>query len=220
MVKGERGHRRTQSERSTATRAALVAAGRRLFSTKGYAATGREEIVAAAGVTRGALQHHFGDKEHLFLAVYETVEAEVVDAIAVAAMSAGDDAVDQLRAGCGAYLDAVLDPAIQRICAVDGPAVLRAEVRQEIVDRYALGMVREGLATAMAAGRIEEAPVEPLARMLLAAVTAAAEYVATADDPQRARVDSGATITLLIDRLERPRARGGGRRRAAPKRPR
>ena len=88
----------------------------------GYAGTPREEIVAAAGVTRGALQHHFGDKSLLFLAVYEQVEQEVVDSVAHAAMRAGGGPVEQLRAGCQAYLDAVLDPAVQRICAIDGPA--------------------------------------------------------------------------------------------------
>src|SRR5438477_1572020 len=123
MVKGGPRHM-TQAERSAATRDALLGAGRRLFAENGYAGTGREEIVAAAGVTRGALQHHYGDKVSLFRAVYETVEQEIVDAVARAAMRAGDDPVAQLRAGCHAYLDAVLDPAVQRICAIDGPAVL------------------------------------------------------------------------------------------------
>src|SRR5271155_2959323 len=114
MVKHEQENRRTQAERSEATRAALIDAARRLFSTKGYARSGREEIVALAGVTRGALQHHFGDKQALFIAVYETMEQEVVASTAAAAMAVGDDPVEQLRAGCHAYLDAVLDPAIQR----------------------------------------------------------------------------------------------------------
>src|SRR5271169_589310 len=105
MVKANSKNRRTQAERSEATRSALLDAARRLFSTKGYSNSGREEIVASAGVTRGALQHHFGDKQSLFLAVYEAVEQEVVTATAEAAMSVGDDPVEQLRAGCQAYLD-------------------------------------------------------------------------------------------------------------------
>jgi AcrR family transcriptional regulator len=207
MVKGDSGHsgrgRRTQAERSASTRAALVSAARDLFSTQGYAATGREEIVARAGVTRGALQHHFGDKETLFREVYELVEKELTDAVAVAAMAAGDDPLDELRAGCNAYLDAVLDPAVQQICAIDGPAVLRADVRQEITDRYALGLVREALQQAMAAGRIDEAPVEPLSQVLLAAVMAAAQYVATAAKPRKARADAGRTVELMLERLSR-----------------
>ena len=203
MVKSEAGRRRTQAERSEATKAALLDAGRRLFSTKGYSHSGREEIVASAGVTRGALQHHFGDKLSLFVAVYEVIEQEVVARIATAAMDGGDDPVDQLRAGCHAYLDAVLDPAVQRVCAIDGPAVLPEEVRQEITDRYALGLVREAVRAAVSSGSIDETPVEPLTRMLLAGVMAAAQFVATSPDPISAREEAGATVDLLLDRLKR-----------------
>lgn len=203
MVKRESSTQRTHAERSAATRAALVKAARELFSTQGYAGTPREEIVARAGVTRGALQHHFRDKVGLFLAVYEQVEQEVVDAVATAAVQAGDDPVEELQAGCGAYLDAVLDPAVQRICAVDGPAVLASDVRQEIIDRYALGLVRHALEMSIERGQLEPAPVEPLARVLLAGVTAAAEYVATAQDPVAARLDAGRTVELILDRLRR-----------------
>jgi AcrR family transcriptional regulator len=195
--------RRTQAERSEATRTALLDAGRRLFATNGYSHSGREEIVAAAGVTRGALQHHFGDKQALFRAVYEAVEQEVVAGVATAAMAVGDDPVEQLRAGCHAYLDAVLDPAVQRICAIDGPAVLPEDVRREITDRYALGLVREAVKAAVSSGSIDETPVEPLTRMLLAGVMAAAQYVATSADPDVARMEAGQTVDLLLDNLKR-----------------
>lgn len=201
MVNGDVRHTRTQAERSGATQAALVGAARTLFAERGYAGTPREDIVAAAGVTRGALQHHFRDKLSLFRAVYEQVEQEVVESVATAAMKAGGDPVEELRAGCHAYLDAVLDPAVQRICAIDGPAVLPADVRQEITDRYALGLVREALKQAMERGQIEKVPVEPFARVLLAGVTSAAEYVAVARDSRRARKDAGRTLDLILDRL-------------------
>ena len=204
MVKGESATRRTQAERSEATRAALIGAARRLFSAKGYADAGREEIVALAGVTRGALQHHFRDKRSLFLAVYEEVEAEVVAATAEAAMAGGEDPLSQLRAGCQAYLDAVLDPAVQRICAVDGPAVVPADVRQEITDRYALGLVRHGVEASMQARSIDPSPVEPLTRMLLAGIMAAAQYVATSPDPRTARDEAGRTVDMLLGKLGRP----------------
>lgn len=204
MVKRESTpHRRTQAERSEATRRALLDAARHLFATKGYAGAGREEIVAAAGVTRGALQHHFGDKQALFLAVYESVEQQVVEATAVAGMSAGDDPVEQLRAGCRAYLDAMLDSDVQRICAVEGPAVVPADLRQQITDRYALGLVRETVQAAIDTGRIDRAPVEPLTHMLLAGITAAAMYVATAVDHESARREAGETVDLLLDSLKR-----------------
>jgi AcrR family transcriptional regulator len=198
-----RGPSPTKADRAAATRRALLAAGRELFATRGYAATPREEIVARAGVTRGALQHHFGDKASLFLSVYEEVEADLVAAVARAAMAVGDDPLAELREGCRAYLDAVLDPAVQRICAIDGPAVLAAEARQEITDRYALGLVRNALGQAMATGQIKAVPVEALARVLLAGVTAAAQFVATAPDQQVARDEAGRTVDLILTSLQR-----------------
>jgi AcrR family transcriptional regulator len=179
-------------------------AARQLFATKGYAGAGREAIVAKAGVTRGALQHHFGDKRALFEAVYEEVEQEVVGATAAAAMAAGHDhPIAMLRAGCQAYLDAVLDPSVQRICALDGPAVLPTDVRESITDRYAFGLVRGAVDAAVQKGEIERAPVEPLTRMLLAGVMAAAQYVATAEDHRAARDEAGRTVDMLLSSLER-----------------
>ena len=183
----------------------MMDAGRQLFATKGFAQTPREEIVAAAGVTRGALQHHFGDKQSLFEAVYEEVEQEVMAAVATAAMEAGDDPMAMLRRGIHAYLDAVTDPVAQRICAIDGPAVLPAPVRQDITNRYALGLVREAVDGAMNRGQIETAPAEPLTVMLLAGINAAAQYVATAPDTTRARQDAGRTVDSLLAGLARRR---------------
>jgi AcrR family transcriptional regulator len=196
--------RRTQAERSEATRAALMAAGRELFAAQGYSGAGRESIVAAAGVTRGALQHHFGDKQSLFQAVYEDVERQVMAAVAESAMRAGHEhPLEMLRVGAHAYLDAVLDPAVQRICAIDGPAILPADVRQEITNRYALGLVRETIDGAMRKGEIGPAPIEPLTRMILAGINAAAQYVATAPNPRVARKEAGRTVDVLLSGLAR-----------------
>jgi AcrR family transcriptional regulator len=199
MVKRESPHRQTQAARSESTRAALLSSARDLFARHGYAGASSEAIVAAAGVSRGALQHHFVDKQSLFLAVYEQMEREVVQATAEAGMAVGrDDPLEVLRAGCHAYLDAVLDPAVQRICAIDGPAVLPPDTRNAITDRYALGLVRETVQLAVQQREIAEAPIEPLTRMLLAAVIAAAQFVATSSDPTAARAEAGATVDLLL----------------------
>jgi AcrR family transcriptional regulator len=206
MVKRNPKLRQTQAERSEATRAALMSAARELFATNGYTGASSESIVARAGVSRGALQHHFGDKQSLFLAVYEQVESEVVQATAEAGMAVGhDDPLEVLRAGCHAYLDAVLDPAVQRICAIDGPAVLSPDMRNEITDRYALGLVREVVQQAVAQGEIDDAPVEPLTKMLLAAIVAAAQFVATAPDTEAARAEAGETVDMLLLNLRRTR---------------
>ncbi len=150
----------------------------------------------------GALQHHFDDKQGLFLAVYEELEQEIVASTAQAALHVGHEhPLEMLRAGCHAYLDAMLDPAVQRICALDGPAVLPADVRSEIADRYALALVREVVQAAMSQHEIQQAPLEPLTRMLLAGVMAAAQYVATADNPKNARKDAGKTVDMLLSSL-------------------
>jgi len=207
-VKRERPERRSQAERSATTRAALLRAARELFACDGYAATGREAIVERAGVTRGALYHHFADKEALFRAVFEEIEAEVMAYSAEAAMQVSpDDPLGQLRAGSLAYLDIVLDPAIQRICLLDAPAVLSPAARQEILDACAVGLVREVLQAAADAGALRPQPLEPLTHLLLAALHEAALYVARAGDQSAARAEVGTTFEHLLDGL-RPGSSG------------
>ena len=213
-VNGEKGHRRTQADRSHATRAALLASGRALFAERGFAGTAREEIVERAGVTRGALHHHFGTKQELFAAVFEELEGELAARIATAAM-AGVDPRDQLRRGCHEFLDAALDPAVQRIVLLDAPAVLGWAAWREVDARYGLGLVTEGLRAVFAAsheprpagpGGHEQGParpVEPLGHLLLAALNEAAMIVAGAPDPVRSRAEVGAIVDQLLDALTR-----------------
>lgn len=199
-VNGEKGHRRTQAERSRSTRAALIASGRALFAERGFAGTAREEIVERAGVTRGALHHHFGTKQALFSAVFEVLEQELAGRIAGAAM-AGTDPRDQLRRGCHEFLDAALDPAVQRIVLLDAPAVLGWAAWREVDARYGLGLVTEGLRAVFAEGQAAPGPVEPLAHLLLAALNEAAMLVAGAPEPARARAEVGAIVDHLLESL-------------------
>src|ERR1700730_1384169 len=112
-----------RAQRGEATKAALVAAARTLFVTKGYFATGNEEIVERAKVgTRGALYHHFADKQALFRAVFEAVEQDLLTRAATTTPAA--TAWDQLVAGLQGFLTAALEPEVQRIILIDGPAVL------------------------------------------------------------------------------------------------
>jgi AcrR family transcriptional regulator len=196
------GHRarRTQAERSAATRGALLAAARRLFAEKGYLATGREEIVEAAGVTRGAMYHHFSGKEDLFRAVYEELEQEVVGLVSAAAVKFNDP-VEQLKVGSQAYLDAAMDLAVQRVIVLDGPSVLDWTTREEIAEHCGLGLIREVLRQAMEAGRIEKRPVEPLAHVLLAGLHEAALYMARSAKPRTARKEVGEVIERMLAAL-------------------
>ena len=150
---------RTQAERTARTRAALIDAARALFAERGYAGAGREEIVERAGVTRGAMYHHFAAKDALFVAVYETVERELLDAIAVSAMQASDP-VEMLRRGALAFLDAASTPDVRRICLLDAPAVIPVETRRALAEQYGLGMVRETLRAIEAEGRLLVQPVD------------------------------------------------------------
>jgi AcrR family transcriptional regulator len=186
--------KRTQAERSAATRTALVAAARPLFAARGYAAVGTEELVRAAGVTRGALYHQFAGKEELFAAVFEQVEAEVAERIGRVLGGGGGgagagpaDPGAALRAGVAAWLDAVDDPEIQRIVLIDAPAVLGWDRWREVALRYAGGMVEAVLQAGMDAGRLAPRPVEPLAHVLLGALDEAALYVAQSADRAAAR---------------------------------
>jgi AcrR family transcriptional regulator len=190
----------SKAEQADATRTALSAAARQLFTERGYAATSTTEIVERAGVTRGALYHHFAAKEDLFRAVFEQLEGEVTEHVAKEALT-GADPLEQLRRGTRAYLDACIDPAVQRVVLVEGPSVLGWQTWQEIEQRYGYGLVVAGVEAAIGAGLIEAQPVEPLAHVLFGALTEAGMVVARADDPGVARAHMEAAMDRLLDGL-------------------
>jgi AcrR family transcriptional regulator len=194
--------RTKHAERSEATRAALIAAARPLFAERGFAGVGTEEVVRAAGVTRGALYHQFADKRDLFAAVFEQVEAEVTQRTARAAVASGaSDPLAVLRIGAVGWLEACSAPEVQRIVLLDGPAVLGWELSREIGMRYALGLIENELQAAVDAGSLEPQPVAALAHVLIGALDEAALYVATAEDQDAARAEVGAVLDRLIGSL-------------------
>jgi AcrR family transcriptional regulator len=190
----------TKAEQADATRTALSAAARQLFTERGFAATSTTEIVERAGVTRGALYHHFAAKDDLFRAVFEQLEGEVTEHVAQEALTSADP-LEQLRRGTRAYLDACIDPAVQRVVLLDGPSVLGWETWQEIEQRYGYGLVVAGVEAAMAAGLIASQPVEALAHVLFGALTEAGMVVARADDPRASRTEMEAAMDRLLDGL-------------------
>jgi AcrR family transcriptional regulator len=191
-----------QEQRSAATRAKLVAAARALFAARGYGAVGTEEIVRAAGVTRGALYHQFRDKEHLFEAVFEEVEGETTRQIAEGAMAHGAaDPLSALRAGARAFLAVCAEPEIERIVLLDAPAVLGWERWRAIGLRHGLGLVAGTIQAGIDAGLIAPQPVTPLAHVLIGALDESALYVARAEDPEVARAEVVGILDRLIDGL-------------------
>lgn len=193
---------RTQQERTRATRAALLTAGRTLFAQCGYAAVPAEEIVAAAGLTRGALQHHFGDKKELFRAVFEQVESEVPARVS-AAVTGQPDSWAAATAGLTAFLDACQDPEILQIALTDAPAVLGWAEWRAIETRHGLGLIQAVLEQAMAEGVITRQPVDVLAHLVLSAVIEAALLIAHATDHDTARARAERALRALLDGLRR-----------------
>lgn len=190
---------RTQADRSAATRAALVTAARARFAEHGFAATGTEAIVRSANVTRGALYHQFSDKTELFAAVYEQIEAELVERLSRAMTSAGtDDPLEAMRIGADAWLDACADHEVQQIVLLDAPAVLGWERWREIALRHCLGLVEGAVAQAIESGRIPRQPISPLAYVLIGALDEAALYAARAEDPAVVRDEMRAVLGRLV----------------------
>jgi AcrR family transcriptional regulator len=189
-----------KAEQSEVTRGALMTAARELFTKRGYAGVATEEIVQRAGVTRGALYHHFKDKRALFRAVVDQLEQETVERIAGSALEQADPWQMQMTA-LQAYLDVCLDPAVQTIVLVDAPSVLGAAEWREIEATYGLALVRMGLEGVMEAGLIERQPLEPLAHLVLGALGEAGLMIARADDQPKARREVGESVARLLEGL-------------------
>jgi AcrR family transcriptional regulator len=188
--------------RGEATKTALIGAARELFVSKGYFATGTEEIVVNAGVgTRGALYHHFADKRDLFRSVFDQVQADLAAATVV---NERDDALELLTAALQQFLDASADnPDIQQILLIDGPAVLGWDEWRSLEAQYGLGVITDMLDAAVAQKVISRQPTASLAHMLLAAVDEAALYIANALDRHQAHTQARQSLNRLLGGLRR-----------------
>jgi AcrR family transcriptional regulator len=191
--------RRTQADRSAATRDALVAAARRLFAEHGFAEVPADAIVAEAGVTRGALYHQFADKTALFSAALEAVEADIARRLADDVAAAGiSDPVEALRHAVGTWLEICVEPEIHRIALVDGPSVLGWGRWREVCQQHVFGLVQALLAQGIEIGRIRAQPAAPLAHVLMGAGDEAALYVAEASDRAQARAEMLGVLDQII----------------------
>lgn len=190
--------RRTQADRTKATREALIGAARTLFTERGYENVATEEVVRAAGVTRGALYHHFGDKASLLEAVYERIEAESTERVArVVLGSELHSPLAAMKAGVEAFLDECEKPELRQIALHDAPAVLGWERWREIGAANGLGLIEASLAAAIEAGEIRDLPVKPLAHLLLGALDEAAMLLARDERPGARAEVTEVLVTLL-----------------------
>ena len=182
------------------TRAKLVGAARRAFGTVGYAEASMDDFTAAAGLTRGALYHHFGDKKGLLQAVIAEIDAEMAERlreVAAKAPTRWQRFVDE----CTSYIEMALDPEIQRIMFRDGPAVLgdpsrwpsasvcEASTAQNLVRLQQEGVVVPDLDPATAA------------RLINGASSQASQSIANSDDPEATSRKAVAAFKALLDGL-------------------
>jgi AcrR family transcriptional regulator len=190
------------TDQAAETRDLLLRAGRELFGSIGFSAAKASDIAQRAGVTRGALLHHFGDKEGLFTAVLEEVESESALRVFEVA-STGSDPLEWLRLGFDAFLVECLKPDVTQIMLIDGPSVLGWEVWHEIDARYGYRPVLDVVEAAVTAGLLESDDPSSLAFLLLGALTEAGTVIAHAADPEATQDRMAKALHRLIDGLRR-----------------
>ncbi len=203
LAQGRKKPAETQQSRTARTRGALVASARAIFADVGYHATATNDVVARADVTRGALYHHFADKQALFEAVFLAVLEQLNLAARKEVEDVGGDTWSKFVGGLDAYLQIVArDPAIQRILLIDGPAVLGWRKWQDLQENWLGSGLVETLNMLMDEGLIKRSPAEPLASQIKAALNDAALYIAHSAEPEKARPLQFEALMRLVGGLK------------------
>lgn len=190
---------RTKAQQREETTRALLGSARVLFATKGYAGTSVAAISAAAGVTKGALFHHFDGKKDLFRAALEQAHQHVAARVATAAPDA--DLWTQLEAGCSAFLSASTEPWVRQIMLIDGPAVLGWDAWRDLDAATSRQHLEDILTMLIDSGFIARQPVAPITLLLSGAMNEAALWLAESDDVERDLADTMAALSALLDSL-------------------
>lgn len=160
----------------------LIAAGRAAFAEHGYAGASMDELTAAAGLTRGALYHNFGDKKGLLAAVVHRIDSDMASRAKAIGAAHADPWAGLLAEGA-AYIRMALDPEVQRIVLLDGPAILGDPSKWPSQDSC-LHATQQAIEELMASGVVKRVDAEAAARLLSGAALNAALYVAASDDPE------------------------------------
>lgn len=175
--------RSRRDEYSEATRRALLDAASRLFAEKGFTATSLDEVAADARVTKGAVYHHFANKQAVFEAVADEAEAEVAAALVTAGAEA-PDAWTGAVAGLDCFLERLMDPVYRRLCFEEGPAVMGFANWWEHGEKHTIGVIRGMLAALDAEGLVDHGDLDALTQLLFGTAVAAALALTRADDPK------------------------------------
>ena len=191
-----------RAEHAEATRAALMAAGRRLFSARGFAQVSTDEIVREARVTRGALYHHFKDKKELFEAICDQVGAELTRQVEEAAFPiAQTDPWAGTLAGIDAFLDACTEGEFHRLVILEAPVIGGWEEWREHAEMHMLGLIKLAMQGLMDAGIIARGSLDVLSAILFSVLNEGAMQIGRADDRATARREVGETIHRLLEGL-------------------
>lgn len=190
----------TKAEQREMTRAKLIAVARSIFARDGYTHTATEDIVKAAGVTRGALYHHFTNKDDLFRAVVENIQQEIAGRI-VQDSEKATDSWGELVAGCHAFLAASIDPKLQRILLVDAPSVLGWEAWRQLDAEYGTRLLREILEVLQHQGIIKPQSLEAQVHLLTGAMNEASLWIAQSAQPAQALAQAQAALESLLNGL-------------------
>lgn len=197
------GTLKAQRDRAVATRAAIVQAARTLFAEAGYHATGTTDIVARADMTRGALYHHFADKEDLFAEVFRTVAEELVNQANASVATLSGNLQAQISAAFTQYLRLVAEnEEYQRILLIDGPSVLGWARWRHLQSEFIASGTADALEMLMNSGHVARQPTAPLANLLQAALNDAALTIANSDNPAQASEEVGKAFLALLGGLQ------------------
>ncbi len=191
-----------RARQAEATRSLLIDVARKNFTERGYPATSIDDIIQQAGVARGGLYHHFSGKEALFRAVYETVEAEVVERV-MAAAAAQTSPWEAARAGLSAFLDGCLDPAFRRIVVLDSVSVLQSHVLEVGIEPVELPMLKTVLTPLLGTTTFGGMAIDALTHVALGGLYGASLYIARAADPLAARAEVDGVLDTIIGGLIR-----------------
>lgn len=186
--------RRTHAEMEE-TRATLLATARQFFAEHGYATTAMDDLTAKAGLTRGALYHHFGDKKGLLAAVVDQIDAEM-DARLQAISDGSEDTWEGFRKRCHAYLEMALEPEIQRIVLRDARAVLGAASPES--QRHCVESMQRLIDNLIQQGVVAEADAQALASLIYGSLAEAAFWIADGENGNARLARGSAALELLL----------------------
>ncbi len=186
----------TKAEQTLRTRRAILNRARHLFATKGYAATGTEEIISDLGITRGALYHQFNDKLGVFKAVVAEAYGEMRDYISTKVQPL-DDPWEQLVIGCQAFLEIAQQEELRRLVFIEAPAVLAADALVEF-DQYGFGLLHQSIQMVVNEGKLSTIDAEGFAHLVNGSLNELAAWVAQSNDPERLKTAQRLVETLLI----------------------